>query len=124
MKNLPFQHISATFAKKQIEIRSLLSTQKASVLSSAYILSNFNYCSLVWMFCCKDDNNLIFRTQKRVLRAVNLDFTTTGDTLLEKYKAESVHTYNLRALAIEVYKSINHLNPSFMWDLFVPKIHP
>ena len=106
-----------------LRIRSLLSTQKASVLSSAYILSNFKYCAPVWMFCSKGDNSLIFRTQKRIVRAVNFDFTTDGDSLFQQYAIESIHVDNLRALAVEVYKSVNHLNPSFMWDLFASKLN-
>ena len=29
-----------------------------------------------------------------------------------------VHVRNLRALLIEVFKSLNHINPEFMWALF------
>ena len=101
-----------------LRIRSLIDTQKATLLSNSYIFSNFRYCPLIWMFCSKGDNNLISRAQTRALRAVNSDFNTPTDALLYRYETDSVHTHNLRSLATEVYKSVNHLNPSFMWDLF------
>ena len=31
-------------------------------------------------------------------------------------------TKNLQKLMVEVYKTINHLNPPYMWDLFTKKV--
>ena len=36
-----------------------LTIQKARFLFNAYILSIFNYCPLVWMFCSRSTNKLI-----------------------------------------------------------------
>ena len=30
----------------------------------------------------------------------------------------------LRVLAIEIFKTVNNLNPNYMKDIFTPKLHP
>ena len=35
-----------------------------------------------------------------------------------------IHTRNLRTLMIEVFKSLNKLNPEFMWEIFKFKETP
>ena len=103
-------------------IRSFLDVKKASILTNAYILSGFRYCSLIWMFCSKGDNAKITRVQVRSLRVTHLDFKTSSENLFQVYNSESVHTRNLKLPAVEVFKSTNRLNPSFMWDMFTPKL--
>ena len=38
--------------------------------------------------------------------------------LLEINKSVTIHQKHLQILAIEVFKSITHLNPEFVWSLF------
>ena len=52
-------------------IRNFISCDKARLLSSAYILSVFAYCPLIWMFCGEKGNNLINKTHKRALKATS-----------------------------------------------------
>ena len=47
-----------------LRIRNYLSLKKTQLLCNAYILSPFNYCNLIWMFCDKQIRNV----QKRALR--------------------------------------------------------
>ena len=88
---------------------------------AAYILSNFRYCPLIWMFCSKGDNSKIVQVQQRSIRIVHRDFKTPSGDLLRLYSCESIHLQNLKLLALEVFKSANKLNPSFMWEMFQPK---
>ena len=46
------------------------------------------------------------------------DFNKSYDELLELNNDLSIHQRHLRYLAIEVFKSIMHLNPQFMWSYF------
>ena len=94
-----------------LQIRSYISTDKASKLLHAFILSRFFYCPLIWMFCNRKCSELINRTHKRALRALLFDFNLTFDELLKK-------TGHLQFLLIEVFKSLNKENPKFMWDIF------
>ena len=43
------------------------------------------------------------------------------EELLERDNTKTIHTKNLQKLMIEVYKSLNHLNPEYMWEFFVKK---
>ena len=54
-----------------LRIRRFIDKPKARALCYAYILSHFNYCPLIWMFCRKTSNALLVnRTHKRALRVV------------------------------------------------------
>ena len=65
--------------------------------------------------------NLIDSTHRRALCVKLNTFTGTLDEVLEKSNTISIHTKNLQLLLIEIFKSVNHLNPEFMWDSFIMK---
>ena len=44
-----------------------------------FIVSNFNYCPLVWHFCGKTNTSKIEKLQERALRFVFNDFTSSYD---------------------------------------------
>ena len=75
------------------------------------------------MFGCKTNNGLINQIHKRALRVVYRDFGSSYQVLLDKDKTVSIHVQNLRTLMIEVFKSLNHLNPAIMWDMFFAKTY-
>ena len=81
----------------------------------------FIYYNLVWLFYSKFATQRIDSTQARALRAINMDFYTPRENLLEVYDGIPVHISNLRLLLIEVFKSMHGLNREFMWGLFVLK---
>ena len=56
--------------KALLRIRSYLTQAKAEILCNCFILSAFNYCPLIWMFCGKAGNNLIETVHRRSLSAV------------------------------------------------------
>ena len=49
------------------------------------------------------------------------DYDASFDELLVENEEKSIHVRNLQMLMIEVYKSLNHQNPSFLWELFARK---
>jgi len=104
-----------------LRMRKFIDCDRAKLLCNAFILSCFRYCPLIWMFHSKGDSLKIRKTLVRAIRAVHFDFTTASDQLLATYNVESIHTSNLRYMLIEVFKSVNRLNPEFLWDLFEQK---
>ena len=96
-----------------------LGEQKAMLLFNSVIMSNLSYCPLIWLFCSKGANNEINRTHKRALRALNGDYESTFEELLDKDKSLTIHKNNLQRLMVEIYKTINHLNPVYMWEFFI-----
>src|SRR6056300_284101 len=82
-----------------------------------FILSNFNYCPLIWMFTNKTNLIKIEKIQKRALRFICNDFTSTYEELLNKCQVPSIRIMTLRNLAIEVFKCVNELNPKYVNEM-------
>ena len=76
------------------------------------------------MFAGKTLINKICQIHHRTLQVVYDDFNKPYDELLELNNDLSVHLRHLRYLAIEVFKSIMHLNSQFMWSYFQEKPMP
>ena len=67
-----------------IRLKSYLSFNAKRVLVNSYIIYNFNYCSLVWMFSTAKSLSKIESLQKRALRLVYNDYSISYGGLLEK----------------------------------------
>ena len=65
-------------------IREYLTLKQAKVIFSSFILSNFTYCPLVWMFSGKMNDILINKTHHRGLKVVYLDFESSFIEFLDK----------------------------------------
>ena len=72
------------------------------------------------MFCTKKQYLKIQKIHHKVLK-VEYNNKKNYDGLLRDKNEVSVHQYHLRALICEVCKSLNNLNPEFMWSYFVFK---
>ena len=81
-------------------------------------MSNFNYCSLVWNFSSAQSLNKIENLQKRPLRFLLNDYDSTHEDLLEKSSYQNMNLRRWRPLFIEIYKTLNKSNPSYMNDIF------
>ena len=110
--------------KALMRIRSFLTQEQADAIYHACLMSYFNYCPLVWMFSSKMAHNMINSTHRRALCARLNTFSGELTELLEKTNTISIHTKNLRLMMIEVYKSVNQLNPKIMWETFHEKVIP
>ena len=102
-----------------LRIRNYLSLKKCN----AYILSPFNYCNLIWMFCDKHSNHNIRNVQKRALRLLHGNFNKSFEELLHITGSTTIHVKNLQSLMTEVYKSLRHINPEFVGSFFVKKVY-
>ena len=84
----------------------------------AFIESQFNYCPLIWMFHSRTINNKINRLHERALRIVYSDFKSSFEVLFMRDNSFSIHERNIQSLAIENYKFLNGLSPSFLNTVF------
>ena len=75
------------------------------------------------MFSSKKANSLISSVYKRSIRTVENDFSLSLEEILVHTNRSNCHQRNLELLLLEIYKSINCLNPELMWELF-PKTNP
>ena len=103
-------------------LRPYLGSDNSTLLLKAEVLSNFSYCLLIWLFCRKTANNEINRTHTRALRILYRDYESKFEELLERDNAKTAHIKKLQKLMIEVYKSLNHLNPEYMWEFFTKRM--
>ena len=96
--------------------------QKEAHINS-FIFSNFNYCPLVWHFCSCKSSQKIEKIQLRCLRIIYNDYSSDYQTLLNLSQKPSMEIKRLRNLALEIFKTINDLNPSFTKSIFLAKLN-
>ena len=129
-KKLTFkQHIENLCRKAQYKlhalrrIRKFLTIEKAKILGNAFIDRQFNYATLLWMFCRKTLYSKIEKIHHKTLKVI-YESNYTYDNLLLQSNTVSVHQRHPRFLVTEIYKSISQLNLEFMWSYFTLKDMP
>ena len=91
------KHITDTCTKASQKIHvlsritSYMSLNKRRLLMRTFVESQFNYCSLIWMFHSRRLNNKINNVHKKALRIVYSDYKSTFQELLDKDASFSVH---------------------------------
>ena len=102
-------------------ISCFLSTGQLKLTIKTCILSQFNYCPLVWMLCDLAMNNKMNRTHEKALPIASQNEIADFNTLLLEANSVSKHKRNLQMLMVEVYKTVQNVNASFMKEIFVQK---
>ena len=82
------------------------------------MFSNFNYCPLVWHFTSMTFTNKIEIIQKRAFRLLYNDYGNTYDSLHAKPNKSSMELKCYRTLVLEIFETLNVLNPRYIQDLF------
>ena len=72
-----------------------LDCNQRKLLLNAFIISQFSYAPVVWMFHSRKQNHQTNRINKRELRVVYKDHNSTFDKLLEKDNSCKIHDRNL-----------------------------
>ena len=88
------------------------------MLADTFIFSNFNHCPLIWYFSTAKQLVKIEKIQERVLRFVNNDYNSDYLVRLNRSGQVTMDVKCMRYLCIEIYKSLNGLNPSSVIDIF------
>lgn len=126
--NLNFQKHVSTICNKAggktkalLRIKPYISSKTAMSICNAYILSQFNYCQVIWMGCDKTTKTKIDKVHLRALRAVHGNFNSSLSELLALENGVTFHIKFIQKLLTEIYKSLNGLNPPIIQNLFLPK---
>ena len=123
------KHISKLCSKSAGQLNALIRLKKylrfeeRKVLINSFIYSNFNYCPLVWHFCSKESTKKIENIQKRALRFLLEDYESDYETLLKKSGKCTMEIKRIRSLALEIFKTLHDLNPSFMKNLIEIRVN-
>ena len=99
-------------------IRGSLTVEKAKILAHAFIDSQFNYVPLIWISVGKTLIDKICKIHHRLLKVVCNEYNKSYEELLQLNNNVSMHQIHLQYLALEVFKSLMHLNPKFTWSYF------
>ena len=81
---------------------------------NAFVVSQFSYCPLVWMFHDRSVNKKINKIHEKALRISYKDSCSNFEESLLKANTVSIHHRNLQLLATEIFKTQRNLNPIFM----------
>ena len=98
-----------------------ISREQGLSISNEVILSNFNYCSSIWLFCNKSANKKIDRAHKRTLMILYNDYSSSFQSLLRRSNSYTIHVKNLQKLMTEIFKSLNTMNPSMVLEFHEKK---
>ena len=90
--------------------------KEKEVLINSFVYSNFNYCPLVWHFCSSKSMNKIEKIQERTLRILQNDLVSDYTGLLKKSGKATIK--RLRFPALEIFSTLNNLNPNYMKEIF------
>ena len=99
-------------------ISKYIDKEKLRILMKAFVTSQFNYCSLIWIFHSRTLNNKMNKLHERALRIVYPDQNLSFDELLELDNSMTIHDRNLHRLATEMYKVKNNISPVPVCDIF------
>ena len=121
------EHISDVCIKagRQLNIlqrlKRVLDYKSRMVIYKSFIMSNFDYCPIVWMFTGKKSLDRIENIKKHALRFVLDDYGSSYHDLLIQTEVPGIKIMTLRLLAIEVFKCVNKLNPEYLNEMFTIK---
>ena len=100
-------------------ISKYISGDKKRLLFKSFIISQINYCPIVWMCHGRGLNNKINNLHERALGTVYQDKKSSFKTLLKRDKSVSFNIKNLQYLATEIFKVKNDLCPEIMKEILV-----
>ena len=122
---LSFEHHITSLCKKASQklhalarIAHYMDFEKRRSLMKAFVISQFNYCPLIWMFHNRALNNRINKIHERALRLVYQNKNLSFSELLELDSAVTIHERNLQVLVTEIFKVKNNLSPEIMKQVF------
>ena len=87
-----------------VRLKKFLSFEQKKVLVNSFILSNFDYCPLVWFISSAKSLKKVENLQKRAFRFLQNDYHSSHETLLHKSGKTTVNVRNLRNLCKEIFK--------------------
>ena len=108
-------------ASKQINVLrrlgKFLTIDGKKAIYHAFIISNFNFCPIVWHFCKKSNTQKLERVHYRALRFVFADFESDYESLLKKCDTTTLEISRMRQIALETFKILSKEGPCYLRDL-------
>ena len=124
------EHVSLCCRKAARQLNALtriakyLDAKSKKLILNSFIVSNFNYCPLVWHFCGKGNNKKLESIQERSLRILFNDAISDYESLLELFGTSSLLMSRLKYMTLESLKSVREMNAACLHDIFIVKNVP
>ena len=99
-------------------LKNFLSIKAKSILIQSFVFANFNYCPLVWNFSSFKSLKKVEDIQKRALRFLHDDNESSYEELLIQTGKNSMNVNRLKSLCIDIFKTINDMNPYYLKEIF------
>ena len=93
------------------------------MLLESFIFSNRNYFLLAWHFCSAVLSQKIEKIKEHALRLFYNDSYSSYYSLLSKVEQPTMEVGRLQILAIEGCKTLDFLNPDFIYTYFERGLH-
>ena len=96
-----------------------MNISQRKLIANAFIMCQFSYCPIIWIFHSQTMEHRINRIHERTLTLIYPNqHQITFKELLEKNKTISIHQRNLQTLATKTYKAKNKISPKVVNSLF------
>ena len=104
------QHLNTVCRKGSQELNTFarasiyMPEEKTRMVMEAFIMSQFSYCPLIWMFHDRRVHAKINHTHERALRIAFQGRTSSLEELLITDNSVSIHQCNLQLLVTKIYE--------------------
>ena len=100
-------------------IKHYLDKECKLIIYNNYINSNFNYCSIVWMFAARNNFDQLERTNKRALRFATNKESRSYEDICKEEKQLTIFRKSVKNAAVLMYKVKTGSAPQYVNELFV-----
>ncbi len=94
-------------------LRNILNKETKHNIFNSFIVSNFNYCPLVYHVCGIGSTSKMERILQRGVRLIYNDFVSDINALMANVNVSSLFITRLRLLAVHVYKIVHNMSPQY-----------
>ena len=91
-----------------------LNFESRKTIYHAFIMSNFNFCPLMWHSCSKTNFDKLEKSHFKALKFIFQDFNSAYETLLSRTGTSTLHLSRLRNLATQTFKIIYGDSQSYL----------
>ena len=125
--SLSLSHLCIKAARQSNSLQRIakyLNQNTKKIVFNSFILSNFNYCPLVWHICSIKNTQKVEKIHERGLHIILNDYQSDYKAVLESSGRELMYISRLKKLAMFVYKSYNNTSLGLTNDIFNKKDIP
>ena len=102
-------------------LTNYLTQDERKLLVTAHVISQFKYSSVVWHFCGKTEIHKMEKINERCIRYIYQEYDKNYFEILIEQKLTTLYGQRIRAMCLEIFKTIHGLNAGYMKDLFADR---